>query len=89
MQPTEVLEGVLEEIAAQHPELRHRRVRVIVLPEPTELTEPKQEQTLYERLKPFIGSVKLEGSPGADKVSEVVGDLIVDKMMQERKNGDL
>lgn len=79
MQPTEVLEGVLEEIAAQHPELRRRRVRVIVLPEPTELAEPEQEQTLYERLKPFFGSVKLEGSPGADKVSEVVGNLIVEK----------
>ncbi len=32
MQTVQVLEGVLEEIAAEHPELRRKRVRVIVLP---------------------------------------------------------
>lgn len=89
MQAMQVLEGVLEEIAAEHPELRRKRVRVIVLPEPSPLAESEQQPTLYERLKPIIGSVKLEGSPGANQVSEVVGDLITEKLLREREDDSL
>lgn len=80
----EVLEGTLEEIATQRPELRQKRVRVIVLPE-----TPRQqgELTLYERLKPHLGQIRLQGSPGADRSGEVVRDEIAKKLLQERIDG--
>ncbi|MCX7925839.1 MAG: hypothetical protein N2554_08530 [Fimbriimonadales bacterium] len=84
MTATEVLEGVFEEIAAQRPELRRKRVRIIVLPEtPAQQGEP----TLYERLKPHLGQVRLQGSPGADRSGEVARNEIANQLLQERMNG--
>jgi len=68
---------VLEEIAAEHPELRRKRVRVIVLPEPTPTAE--QEQTLYERLKPWIGCIDAPDAPHADTVKETFADILAEK----------
>lgn len=84
MPAIEVLEGVFEEIATQRPELRRRRVRVIVLPE---TYGQHGELTLYERLKPHLGQIRLQGSPRADRSGEVVKDEIVKKLLQERVDG--
>lgn len=50
---TQILEGKWEELTAQHPELRGKRVRVIVLPEPP---TPRTLGDLYGILKGVASS---------------------------------
>lgn len=79
MQTTPVLEGTLEEITAEHPELLHKRVRVIVLPELSPQAEPELQPTLYERLKPWIGCIDAPDAPHADTVKETFADILTEK----------
>lgn len=77
MSAIEVLEGVFEELVAQHPELRRKRVRIIVLPEAIEPIGGVP--TLSEQLKPWIGCIDAPDAPAADQVNEVFLQTLAEK----------
>lgn len=71
----QVIEGTWEEIQARAAELRGRRLRVIVLPEPS---ASQGAGTLRDFLGEFVGCIEGAREPAAECAEEVLEALIAE-----------
>lgn len=74
-----VIEGTLQEIVQQHPELVDKRVRVYVI------EDAEHARNLLEFLGDWVGSVNIPDSFQATQVEQVVEQVISDKIHQRAK----
>ncbi len=77
----EIIEGTLQEIIEQHPDLSGKRVRLYVL----DSMEPAQN--LLEFLGNWVGSVHIPDALQATDVETVVEQVIMDKFYIYKVHG--
>lgn len=88
---TEVFEGTWEEVAQHAPELRGKRVRLLVIPsEGSDQDAPQAEtvlspRTLADRLGSFIGA----GAGTGEAYSERTGERFTEYLVEKRSEGCL